>query len=352
MENKQLIQKPGRVYEISLLNSLFCVIVIFIHILSFAVASYPVNTAQFIAVMIPWRLSSFVVQGFLTLSGIKLFLTRKEHFDYAKYYKSRAKAILLPYLLWSVLYYDFYILFYGYTPSIKFFAGSVLSGYIASHLYFIVIIVQFYLLTPLWRKIVYKLSPKVVLPIAFVLTLLCEKYMPQVISGIFPNLNYTVNDRVFTTYLFYWLVGCYIGDRYEKFKGLVLKYSKYVYIVFGIITALNVYLSYRALCLYDSIPYLNYVWATYAVCATFFTYTLALSLPKSFYEGKVFEFIKKIDRSSFTIYLCHMLVILLVNMHLQKFGIQSTAVSLLLRLATVYPLVFAFSFYITKNRKA
>lgn len=351
MEN--LIQKkPGRVYEISLLNSLYCVIVIFIHIISFAVASYPVDSLQYVAVMVPWRLSSFVVQGFLTLSGIKLFLVRKEHFDYGKYYKSRAKTILLPYLLWSVLYYDFYILFYGYTPSIKFFAGSVLSGYIASHLYFIVIIVQFYLLTPLWRKIVYKISPAISLPIAFVATLLCEKYMPQIISTIFPSLDFTVNDRVFTTYLFYWLCGCYIGDRYERFKSLILKKAKYVYIAFAAVSALNIYLSYRAFCLYDSIPYLNYVWASYAVCATFFTYTLALSIPKIFYEGKVFEFIKKIDRSSFTIYLCHMLFILLVNVHLQKFGIQSTAVSLFIRCITVYPLVFAFSFYITKNRKA
>ncbi len=351
--DKSLLHTPRkRLDEISLLNSLLCVLVIFIHATSFAVAEYPVNTPHYVAVMIPWRLSSFVVQGFITLSGIKLFLTRKESFDYKSYYISRAKTILVPYMIWSIIYYDFYILFYGYSLDIKFFTLSFLSGYIASHLYFIIIIIQFYLLAPLWRLIVRRIPAAISLPTAFVLTLLCEKYMPSLVSSIFPSFNFTFNDRVFTTYLFYWLCGCYIGKNYEKFKLILKKLSTIVYTAFGIVAAVNIYLSYRAYCHYDSIPYLNYVWAIYAICATFFTYTVALSLPQKFYEGRLFcSLIKKIDKSSFLIYLSHMIFIFLINIHLQKFGITGTGISYLIRLVTVYPAVFLFCFYVTKNKE-
>ena len=64
--------------ELSLLNVLFCLIVIMIHILSYPVSQLDVGTAEYTAVMLLWRLMSFVVQGFVLLSGLKMFLTKKD----------------------------------------------------------------------------------------------------------------------------------------------------------------------------------------------------------------------------------------------------------------------------------
>lgn len=78
-------------YEISFLNTLFCVLVIFIHVVSAPVTDLEKGTAAWTAVFVPWRLSAFVVQGFIFLSGMKMFLNTGRKIDYKKYYLSRFK---------------------------------------------------------------------------------------------------------------------------------------------------------------------------------------------------------------------------------------------------------------------
>lgn len=62
--------------ELSRLNVLFCLLVVFIH-----VASHPVSTLdplswQYALVLIPQRLAFVSVPGFFLLSGLKLTLPR------------------------------------------------------------------------------------------------------------------------------------------------------------------------------------------------------------------------------------------------------------------------------------
>ena len=67
------VKSKTRRHEISFLNVVFCMLVVFIHIISYAVASFSPGSINYNLAMFPWRLSSFVVQGFVLLSGIKLF---------------------------------------------------------------------------------------------------------------------------------------------------------------------------------------------------------------------------------------------------------------------------------------
>ena len=60
--------------ELSLLNIIFCLLVIFIHIASAPIAGLSKGSWQYGVFFVPWRLSSFVVQGFIFLSGLKMFL--------------------------------------------------------------------------------------------------------------------------------------------------------------------------------------------------------------------------------------------------------------------------------------
>ncbi|MBQ8696424.1 MAG: acyltransferase family protein, partial [Clostridia bacterium] len=94
------IKVNKRKNEISYLNILFCIIVIFIHACSEPMQQYQLNSLPYYLTLSLYRLSSFVVQGFIFLSGVKLFLNLKEPYDYVGAWLNQFKRIVLPYVLW------------------------------------------------------------------------------------------------------------------------------------------------------------------------------------------------------------------------------------------------------------
>ena len=59
-----------RLAELSYLNLLLCLLVIFIHVSAEPVSRLNRDSLQYLVVVVPWRLSAFVVQGFFFLSGV------------------------------------------------------------------------------------------------------------------------------------------------------------------------------------------------------------------------------------------------------------------------------------------
>ena len=137
MENKKT-----RLFEISLLNILFCMVVVFAHVSSKAIDSYgefSTVSPQYLFAMLSQRLSRFVVPGFIFLSGLKMMLNKKDKFSHKKFYIKRLKSVVLPYLAWVVIYY----LYDMFTSKAAFdvfkFARGLFLGN-AAHLYFVVVI--------------------------------------------------------------------------------------------------------------------------------------------------------------------------------------------------------------------
>ena len=94
-----------RKQEISFLNTVLCLLVMFIHICSPAVIGLQNESTQFACVFLPWRASAFVVQGFLFLSALKFFRGMQKEFDYSRFLWGRAKKIGIPYVIATVLSY-------------------------------------------------------------------------------------------------------------------------------------------------------------------------------------------------------------------------------------------------------
>ena len=102
--------------EISFVNVVLCLLVMWIHICSVAVTGLPKENISFFGVYVPWRLSAFVVQGFIFLSALKYF--RKEGaFSYGSFLWGRIRKIGVPYViaviisylgLIDLVYYTFY----------------------------------------------------------------------------------------------------------------------------------------------------------------------------------------------------------------------------------------------------
>ena len=210
--------------EIDFANVFLCLLVMLIHILSKAVSALDRTSLQFAAVYIPSRLSSFVVQGFIFLSAVKYFMRYKDGgFDYVGFIKARLKTIVIPYILWNIIYY-FALMPLGY---FIFDMGELIKyiflGNMISHFYFVVIIVQFYVLMPFWLWIVKKIKPSALIPVSAVI---------MIIFGQYAFADFVYNDRIFLKYIFYWICGCYVGSYYEKVIMWIKKYSKYIIAVF------------------------------------------------------------------------------------------------------------------------
>lgn len=105
----------------------------------------------------------FSVPGFVLLSGLSLSLGKSRE-PWRKFYAGRVKKVLIPYLLWYTVYALWYVYLNGGAGlGVGWFLRSALTGSTAPHLYFIVIVLQLYLLYPLLRR----LSRTVLLMIAF-----------------------------------------------------------------------------------------------------------------------------------------------------------------------------------------
>mgnify|MGYP004515085305 CR=1 FL=1 len=76
--------------EIALFSLLMCVLVIFIHVTSWTLTAMDRTSVKYLLLLFPWRLSAFVVQGFVFLSGVRLFLSEKP-FAYGRFLRGRVR---------------------------------------------------------------------------------------------------------------------------------------------------------------------------------------------------------------------------------------------------------------------
>jgi peptidoglycan/LPS O-acetylase OafA/YrhL len=100
------------------------------------------------------KMSNFAVPAFIFMSGVVLFYTyytRWQAKDIIKFYAKRLKFIVVPYIVVSLVYYLYnQQLFLGkMTFNLSEFLNLLPWADAGYHLYFIIIIVQFYLLFPL-----------------------------------------------------------------------------------------------------------------------------------------------------------------------------------------------------------
>lgn len=336
--------------EISVLNALFCLIVILIHVISYPVAAFSINTIKYNLVMIPWRLSSFVVQGFVMLAGVKLFLNAKNTLPYSKYLMGRIKGVIVPYAICFAAYYLYFVLAHKYSLDARFVIKNFFTGDIVCHLYFIPIIFQFDLLFPVWKRVVKSCSPIIVIPVAILFSALMEKYFPMFINASFPGIRFIYNDRLFTTYLSYWLIGCYIGKNYDTFCRLLKKYFAAVSVVFALCLLANIGISYLAYNQLAVITYTNFIHTAYALLACMFLYGVVLFVPREKWEK--FSLIFKIDRASFNIYLYHMIAVFFSQWLLERLGILAQGTAFVIRMILVYGLTLPGCIIYQKIRKA
>ena len=319
--------------EILRMNVLLCLLVVFIHVSAEPVSLLQKLSWQYLAVFVPWRLAAFATQGFIFLSGLKLMLSGGSG-SFLKYLARRLRRVLVPYLVWNLIYY-FYFMSRGYFSfDIQRLSGYVLRGDLVSPFYFVIIIVQFYILFPICRALVRSRVPAAAVLIACAaLTLYFNLFMPRIIFQI-SGRSFAYNDRLFTTYLFFWMAGCYAGAHYGKFCALLKKKKGLICTLWVSLAALDAGLGWLHFTGVQRIPGLEIIHYFYVISAIFFFYLVMLLRTEKRY--KLSAAAQNIDRASYSIYLFHVLIINLANEWIAGAGITRISESYMLRAAIVY----------------
>lgn len=323
-------------HELTMASLLYMLLVIFIHIASECVTGYRTDSLPFAVMCSAHRMSSFVVQGFLFLSGVKLFLPRKnDMFSYRKFYLSRAKRVVLPYLLVFALFCVYFVLTGRLGFDLPYFLRECLTGGLVGHFYYVAIMCQFYLLIPLWRFTAERCSMVLTCFVSLLTMLICRVHLPEVVQ-LLTGYELTLNSRLFTTFLFYFVCGIFCGKHYDRFAEFLQNHRREITILFAVTGIIDCILIWV---IRNGVYYPT--WADdfhvlYCTAAILFT----LSVSKMFVERHPkfagISFIRHLSNASYNVYLIHPLFIFLTDSLLDRAGIRSLTGRFILRALAVY----------------
>lgn len=330
-ESEKNVMKNRKI-ELSAASVVLMLLVIFIHVAAECVSLFDRGSVHYTVAVSLHRLSSFAVQGFIFLSGVKLFLSRRD-LSLGRFYLGRLRRVVLPYIAAFSLFFVYFILTDRITPSADYFFGELISGGLVGHFYFVAVICQFYLLIPLWRMIVKKASPVFALTVSLGLMIIFNSSMPEMLKLIF-GVDFRYNARLFTTYIFYFLAGAFAGASYDRFAAELSRHRRGIYAllaVVGLADCVNIWLigTRRA---YPS--WAENLHVLYCISAILALMCAALRITAK--ESRLSSAAAYVDRASYNVYLIHPLFIFLTESVLYRCGITSLSARFAAKFAVTY----------------
>ncbi|MDU0332807.1 acyltransferase [Paenibacillus sp. 3LSP] len=175
----------------------------------------------------------FAVPLFVFITGVVLFYNYDRSFQYGRFLKRRGQQVVLPYLFWTVFYYIWVSLrsgdaIFSSWKDLLHMLELALTGKASYHLWFMVMIIPFYLLFPVFRQLLSGKRPAKVnlfVTLAFLTAnlLLLEALRKGVFQSDQPILHtlYRYLDRNFLFWTFYFVLGGLVGLYYERWKKAV-----------------------------------------------------------------------------------------------------------------------------------
>ncbi len=170
----------------------------------------------------------YAVPLFVMLSGFLLYYVDlgRPRMSFVHFLQKRCKKVLLPYVLWTILYTlyssrkQLAVWLSGDWDAPLLLAGKHLlmgTGYV--HLYFLLIVLQLYVLYPLLRAWLEK-SALVLVPLSFLITLIGQTliYLHQLGVIVLPSIGIPYVS-LFPLWLFYFVFGMYAAGEKERWQS-------------------------------------------------------------------------------------------------------------------------------------
>lgn len=294
--------------------------VIGIHVGSFVLDAPQPNSFLYMLLEI---LSRYSVPIFFFISGYGLFCQYKpeQQIEYIPFIKKRLQGAGLPYLIWSM----FYLLYFSLVMPgcINWQLGNIFFllfyGLACYHLYFMVILLWFYFLFPLWQRLwvlMQSCGLKICFTILFFLQIAFNYWTchPTVSSAELPLLlqnlfNYRLNYLPLH-YLFIFMLGALVGVYYDRFiKKIVKNFTVVTY--FYLFTLLFLSGSYYYYYLYYDYTLISLVNTFQQLSLQGFLYTIGSLLffcatfNRASLKNPLMRFIQLISANSLIVYLIH-----------------------------------------------
>ena len=217
------------------------------------------------------------------------------------------------------------------TPSLPDFLGCLVRGDLSAPFYFMVALVQFILIAPLLRQLAQRCSPILLVPAAMILTLLSSAYCNDILQIFLPGANFPYNDRIFPSYLVYYLAGCCAGQRYHEFLTLLEENKVFLAALTSVSAAVDLFLAWLR-CTGRQTIYFSFLTSMlFYLSAIAFCFVISLRLPRL-----IPRWLAKIDRASFLIYLYHSLALSGMDELLYRLNITKVSACFLLRAAFAF----------------
>ena len=318
--------------ELNDMNAIACLLVILIHVLSIGISSVTPSSWQAAVIYFPWRLAAFVVPMFLYTGAVKMalhFMDRELTLGgYLRYMLQRIQKIYLPYVLWVVIYYACFLRIGYVRGEGREFFSYLLLGNLSSPFYYIVIVMQFYLLLPFWLWMVKHIPAYLALGVSLLTFFFMQQFSYILSLG---GIDFPYSDRIFLTYLLFWVAGLYVGKHYDLVTTSLSGGPGQV--ICGVVVLVCAGLAY----LQYSVN-LNDVKLVADLLSIALVHAVCLRLAHA--PGTLRRGLERLYQSSFFVYLSHCLFLTLGTYFLQRRGVAALSALLAARLLLCYTLPF------------
>ena len=279
-----------------------------------------------------FRLLSFVVPAFIFASGLKL--ARKYADDnvklrYFPFIGNRFLKIYFPYVCWVVVYY-FYLMEFGYGvyfdwTELLIYIGT---GQLVDHFYFVIAIMQFYLLFPIILRFCKKTTPIIGILITLPLTILARVFLDS--------------SSWFLTHTIFFVVGCYAGAFYEDFIQWLKRFKSLLYSAYLVVAGAHLFISYQHSLGYFNYEYRHTMTVLFCTLSILIFYRICVTFNESTKKQQCGGFLaRNLSSASYYVYLSHILVLNEAQRQLTQFEMLDSFHRYLIMLAAGVVIPFA-----------
>lgn len=312
-----------KIEELDILRSFGFLAVVLQHVIGVFIKKPDITNSQSAVLGLFFNLSKFAVPVFIFITGMVL-LYNYQRLDFPSFLRKRARDILLPYFLWTLIY----NVYYHGIPSLDMFwikslFKDLLLGTGGYHLWFVVMIFQFYLFYPalLWIfNKVKRRSSAWFIPTFLLLTGIGYLASMWFSSSFIPREQFHTNsafinavfikyrDRNSLYWMYYFVLGGIAGVYLLKWREFVSRSAKWNPLLFMVLLSLVTYELYKPETINLNISTsLKPSMFLFTLSYIFLLYGLAVKVKEKL--PAVFRTLSLVGQYSFGAYLVHALLL-------------------------------------------
>ena len=288
-----------RILYFDILNIIACLSVVYLHC-NGIVHSFT-NTNAWKGALVIEVLCYFAVPVFLMLSGANL-LGYKEKYDTKTFFKKRFTKVLVPYFIWSLIYYIVY--FKCFIP--KDFIVKFLNCNIESVFWFFPMIIWMYLLIPIFASLVKNKELKTLKYFAVIIfvSVSCIPYIFSILGKNTPSIFRCLEGTI--GYSLYLILGYFLSQNDIKKKPRIIIYVLAVICLIFRYSYTYYFSIQQQFINRNSWGYLSIICVIPSVAVFLFIKNINWN---KILNDKVINVISKVSSCSFGVYLIHILAI-------------------------------------------